>query len=166
MQRQTYMQENSGISEKFSDFVGNIKIQPSSLVRISSTFSLDQEKFSLKNAYSNLVLKVNKNQLSISNIHSPVVLDETGATEIEGKNQYSISYNQQISEFWSFTSSTTFDKKDEIKYNNINTKIKYEDECVGLSFSWKRQYTHNPENPTSNNFLFLFSLKEIMEGDI
>ena len=33
-------------------------------------------------------------------------------------------------------------------------------------FSWKRQYTHNPENPTSNNFLFLFSLKEIMEGDI
>ena len=54
----------------------------------------------------------------------------------------------------------------EIKYNNINTKIKYEDECLGLSFSWKRQYTHNPEDPTSNSFLFLFSLKEIMEGDI
>ena len=29
MQRQTYIQENTGISEKFSDFVGNIKIQPS-----------------------------------------------------------------------------------------------------------------------------------------
>ena len=166
MQRQTYMQENTGISEKFSDFVGNIKIQPSNLIKISSTFSLDQKEFSLKNAYNSLTFKVNKNQLSINNIHSPVVLDETGATEIEGKNQYSISYNHQISEFWSFTSSTTFDKKDEIKYNNINTKIKYEDECLGLSFSWKRQYTHNPENPTSNNFLFLFSLKEIMEGDI
>lgn len=166
MQRQKYMQENSGISEKFSDFVGNIKIQPSKIVRISSTFSLDQKKFSLKNAYSSLIFKVNKNQLSINNIHSPVILDETGATEIEGKNQYSISYNHQISEFWSFTSSTTFDKKDEIKYNNINSKIKYEDECVGLSFSWKRQYTHNPEDPTSNSFLFLFSLKEIMEGDI
>ena len=60
MQRQTYMQENSGISEKFSDFVGNIKIQPSSLVRISSTFSLDQKKFSLKNAYSSLILKLIK----------------------------------------------------------------------------------------------------------
>ena len=153
------------ISEKFSDFVGNIKIQPSNLVRISSTFSRSK-KFSLKNAYSSLIFKVNKNQLSISNIHSPVVLNETGTTEIEGKNQYSISYNHQISEFWTFTSSTTFDKKDEIKYNNINSKIKYEDECVGLSFSWRRQYTHNPEDPTSNSFLFLFSLKEIMEGDI
>ena len=166
MERQSYMQENSGISKKFSDFVGNIKIQPSSLVNISSTFSLDQEKFSLKNAYSSLIFTVNKNQLSISNIHSPVILNETGTTEIEGKNQYSISYNHQISEFWSFTSSTTFDKKDEIKYNNINSKIKYEDECVGLSFSWKRKYTHNPEDPTSNSFIFLFSLKEIMDGDI
>jgi LPS-assembly protein len=166
MQRQIYMQENSGISENFSDFVGNIRIRPSGLVRFSSTFSLDQEKFSLKNAYTSLMFQVDKNQLSISNIHSPVILDENGATEIEGKNQYSISYNHKISEFWSFTSSTTFDKKNEIKYNNINSKIKYEDECVGISFSWKRQYTHNPEDPTSNSFLFLFSLKEIMEGDI
>ena len=90
------MQENSGISEKFSDFVGNIKIQPSSNVKISSTFRLDQKKFSLKNAYTSLFFKVNKNQLSISNIHSPVILDETGATEIEGKNQYSISYNHKL----------------------------------------------------------------------
>ena len=166
LQRQTYMQENSGISEKFSDFVGNIALRPSDLVSFSSTFSLDQENFSLKNAYSSLIFRVNQNQLSISNIHSPVILDENGTTEIEGKNQYSISYNHKISEFWSFTSSTTFDKKDKIKYNNINSKIKYEDECVGISFSWKRQYTHNPEDPTSNSFLFLFSLKEIMEGDI
>ena len=166
LQRQTYMQENSGISEKFSDFVGNIALRPSGLVRFSSTFSLDQENFSLKNAYSSLIFRVDQNQLSISNIHSPVILDENGATEIEGKNQYSISYNHKISEFWSFTSSTTFDKKVKVKYNNINSKIKYEDECVGMSFSWKRQYTHNPEDPTSNSFLFLFSLKEIMEGDI
>ena len=166
LQRQTYMQENSGISEKFSDFVGNIALRPSGLVRFSSTFSLDQENFSLKNAYSSLIFRVDQNQLSISNIHSPVILDENGATEIEGKNQYSISYNHKISEFWSFTSSTTFDKKVKVKYNNINSKIKYEDECVGISFSWRRQYTHNREDPTSNSFLFLFSLKEIMEGDI
>ena len=86
-------------------------------------------------------------------------LGKNGATEIEGKNQYSISYNHKISEFWSFTSSTTFDKKDEIKYNNINSKIKYEDECVGISFAWKRKYTHNPEDPTSNSFLFLLQWK-------
>ena len=96
------------------------------MIELSSTFS-DQEKFSLKNAYTNLIFNVNKNSLTINNIHSPPVLNETGKAIIEGKNQYSISYNQNLSEFWSFTASTTFDKKDKIKYNNINTKIKYED---------------------------------------
>ena len=85
---------------------------------------------------------------------------------IESKNQFKFSFEQKFLEFWSFTTSSTFDKKNKIKFHDINTKIKYEDECVGFSFNWKRQYTHNPEDPTSNSFLFLFSLKEIMENDI
>ena len=37
MQRQTYIQENTGVSEKFSDFVGNKNSIKS--IKISSTFS-------------------------------------------------------------------------------------------------------------------------------
>ena len=43
-----YIQANQGISKKFSDFVGNLKIKPTEMIELSSTFSLDQEKFSLK----------------------------------------------------------------------------------------------------------------------
>ena len=38
MQRQTYMQENSGISEKFSDFVGNIKFSHQILLEFRQLF--------------------------------------------------------------------------------------------------------------------------------
>ena len=48
----------------------------------------------------------------------------------------------------------------------MEQKIKYEDECFGVSLAWTRQFTHNPEDPTSNNFIFLFSLKEIIESDL
>ena len=50
--------------------------------------------------------------------------------------------------------------------HNFGAKLKYEDECFGLSFNWTRQFTHNPEDPTSNNFAFLFSIKEVMESDL
>ena len=86
--------------------------------------------------------------------------------KIEAKNQFNFSIEQKFSEFWSFTTSSTFDKKNKIKFHDINAKVKYEDECLGFSFNWSRQYTHMPENPTSNSFQFLFSLKEIMENDI
>ena len=94
------------------------------------------------------------------------MVNDDGENEIEKKNQFSLSLNKQIFEHWDFTSSTTFDKKSDIKIHNIGAKIKYEDECLGVSFSWQRHYTHNPEDPTSNSFMFLVSFKEIMENDL
>ena len=75
-------------------------------------------------------------------------------------------FDQKIIENWNFTVGTTFDRKQgKNKFLTNNLKLKYEDECLGLSFSWVRSYTHNPEDPTSNSFMFLFSFKEIMEND-
>ena len=34
-----YIQANQGISKKFSDFVGNLKIKPTEMIELSSTFS-------------------------------------------------------------------------------------------------------------------------------
>ena len=99
--------------------------------------------------------------ISLNNIRAPAVISSDGANLIESKNQFNFSFEQRFSEFWSFTTSSTFDKKNKIKFHDINAKVKYEDECVGFfSFNWKRQYTHNPEDPTSNSFLFYFHLKK------
>ena len=82
------------------------------------------------------------------------------------RNQMSFGFENRISKFWVLNGTSNFDLVDKLKFLNWNTKLKYEDECFGLSFSWNRQYTYNSENPTSNQFLFLFSLKKIMENDI
>ena len=112
------------------------------------------------------MLNIEKTFFNVRNINAPAVFDNNGESIIEAKNQFSLSIEQKFSEYWSFTTSSTFDKKNKIKFHDINAKIKYEDECLGFSFNWSRQYTHMPENPTSNSFQFLFSLKEIMENDI
>tara|TARA_X000000950_G_scaffold220376_1_gene265384 strand:+ start:504 stop:1556 length:1053 start_codon:yes stop_codon:yes gene_type:complete len=161
-----YLPKNSGINDKFSNILANIEISPSQSIKINSFFSVDKDNFSIKNAYSSLMFNIKETYLAINNIRAPAVISSDGANLIESKNQFNFSFEQKFSEFWSFTTSSTFDKKNRIKFHDINTKIKYEDECVGFSFNWKRQYTHNPEDPTSNSFLFLFSLKEIMENDI
>ena len=86
--------------------------------------------------------------------------------DVIGKNQFSIRFDQKFYNYWNFTAYSTFDKKKKLKLHNYGTKIKYEDECFGVSLAWTRQFTHNPEDPTSNNFIFLFSLKEIIESDL
>ncbi len=161
-----YLPKNSGINDKFSDILANIEISPSESINLNSFISINKNDFSIRNAYSTLMFNVKETYLSINNINAPAVVENDGTNIIEGKNQFSLAFEQRFSEFWSFTTSSTFDKKDKLKFHDINAKIKYEDECLGLSFNWRRQYTHNPEDPTSNSFLFLFSIKEIMENDI
>ena len=161
-----FLPTNSGINDKFSDILGNLEISPFDSLNLSVYLSLDKDDFSIKNAYSTLMFNVEKTFFNFRNINAPAVLDKDGKNLIDAKNQFNLSIEQKFSEYWSFTTSSTFDKKNKIKFHDINAKIKYEDECLGFSFNWSRQYTHMPENPTSNSFQFLFSLKEIMENDI
>ncbi len=166
LDNQKYLPKNSGINDKFSDILANIELVPNNHISLNSFISFDKDNLALKNAYSTLMFSIKESYLSFRNIRAPAVLDNEGTNLINSKNQFNITYRQKFSDFWSFTTSSTFDKKNKIKFHDINAKIKYEDECLGVSFNWKRQYTHNPEDPTSNTFLFLFSLKEIMENDI
>jgi len=166
LENHKYLPENSGIKDKFSDILGNVEVSPIDAITLSSFFSIDKDNLALKNAYSTLLFRQKKTYFSIRNIHGPAIIKNDGTNMVEAKNQFTLALDQKFSEYWTFTTSTTFDKKSEIKFHNIETKIKYEDECLGISLNWKRQYTHNPEDPTSNSFLFLFSLKEILENDI
>tara|TARA_B100000287_G_scaffold434370_1_gene498620 strand:+ start:2099 stop:4264 length:2166 start_codon:yes stop_codon:yes gene_type:complete len=161
-----YLNKNSGINRKFSDIAGNFDFAPIPEVSLKSYFTIDKENFSLKTAYSSLLLRQKNSILSVSNNHYAPVVDENGKSLIDGKNQFSFRYDQKFDDFWNFTAYTTFDKKNKLKLFNYGTKIKYEDECFGVSLAWTRQFTHNPEDPTSNNFVFLFSLKEIMDNDL
>ena len=164
--RNKYLNKNSGINEKFSDIVGSFTLKPAKAINLNSYFVLDKNNFSIKTAYSNLLIRQKSSYLSISNSRYSAVINEDGENLIDGKNQFSVQYDQKFRDFWNFTVYSTFDKKGELKLYNYGTKIKYEDECFAMSFSWTRQFTHNPEDPTSNNFIFLFSLKEIMESDL
>ena len=164
--RNKYLNKNTGINEKFSDIVGSFTIKPAKAINFDSYFVINKDNFSIKSAYSNLLIRQKNSYLSLGNTRYSAVIDENGKNLIDGKNQFSVRYDQKFYDFWNFTVYSTFDKKGELKLYNYGTKIKYEDECFGMSFSWTRQYTHNPEDPTSNNFVFLFSLKEIMESDL
>ena len=134
-------------------------------IKLNSYLKIYKNNSTIKTAYSDFN-STEKLFLSISNIKSAPVVNIDGKNEIERKNQFTARYSQQIADYWNFTSFTTFDKKNKIKMYNFGAKIKYEDECFGLSFLWTRQFTHNPEDPTSNNFAFLFSIKEVMESDL
>ena len=165
-EEQIYLDDDSGIKGKFSDFVSRVRFNPITSISLESFLSINKKNYSIRNAVTQFSFGENDSRFRFSNTYSQPVLDDSGANVIEKKNQFNLFFDQKLIENWNFTAGTTFDRKQsKNKFLTNSLKLKYEDECLGLSFSWIRSYTHNPEDPTSNSFMFLFSFKEIMEND-
>ena len=156
---------NSGSNNYFSNFLGVIKVNPTDLINISSNFSIVPRNGSLSYAISNISFgsydtRFNINHLLVSRT------DGIEATTFDRRNQISSGFSSKIDRNWKFSASTNFNLKNEIKFQNWNTKILYVNECFGFSLNWTRQYTYIPEDPTANYFELKFTFKEIMEGDL
>ena len=156
---------NSGSNNYFSNFLGVIKVNPTDLINISSNFSIVPRNGSLSYAISNISFgsqdtRFNINHLLVSRT------DGIEATTFDRRNQISSGFSTKIDRNWKFSASTNFNLKNEIKFQNWNTKILYVNECFGFSLNWTRQYTYIPEDPTANYFELKFTFKEIMEGDL
>lgn len=163
--KEVYASSNSGSNNFFSNVVGNLKYKPFNDILLDSMFSINSKNGSLSYVISQMSINGEKNNFSLN--HLLAARSEGLETlSIAKRNQIGASFSNKFNDEWRFLSSTSFDLVDKIKFLNWNTKILYEDECLGFSFNWNRQYTYNSENPTSNTFLFQISLRKIMENDL
>ena len=165
IKKDVYQPNNSGFNNKLSNLLSVINIRPTSNLNFKSQFSIDSKDFSFSQSVTNIILGDSNNRIFLTHLLSK---SQQGieATTLSKRNQIDVGFKNKLSQFWSFEGKSNFNLVNELKFLNWNAKIKYQDECFGLSFSWNRQYTYNSESPTSNNFLFLFSLNKIMENDL
>ena len=156
---------NSGSNNYFSNFLGVIKVNPTDLINISSNFSIVPRNGSLSYAISNISFGSHDTRFNINHLLVSRT-DGIESTTFDRRNQISSGFSTKIDRNWKFSASTNFNLKNEIKFQNWNTKILYVNECFGFSLNWTRQYTYIPEDPTANYFELKFTFKEIMEGDL
>ena len=166
LKKEVYQSSNSGTNNYFSDLVGNLNIKPTNKIELNSMFSLKSKNLALSYILTDAKLGTSKNNIFLNHLYSAPTNSGFDSTSIAKRNQIGSGFVNTISENWTFHGSTNFDLIDKIKFLNWKTKLIYENECFGLSFNWDRQYTYNSENPTSNNFNVMFSLKKVMENDL
>jgi len=165
LRRDVFQPRNSGLNDYVSNILGAINLNPTGNLRLNSQFSLNSEDFTFSQAITNLSIGDSDNSFYLNHLLSEST-DGIETTTISRRNQIGLGFRNLFSKFWSLEVNSNFDLVNEIKFLNWNSKIKYQDECFGLSFSWNRQYTYNSESPTSNNFMLLFSINKIMENDL
>ena len=165
LRRDVFQPRNSGLNDYVSNILGVININPTGNLKLNSQFSVNSKDFTFSQAITNLALGNDNNTFYLNHLLSEST-DGFETIAISRRNQIDLGFRNFFSKFWSLEVNSNFNLVNEIKFLNWNSKIKYQDECFGLSFSWNRQYTYNSESPTSNNFMLLFSINKIMENEL
>jgi LPS-assembly protein len=159
----------TGLSDQFSDIVGRTTVQLGRKLELVHRFRLDKDSFALRRNEIDAVfggrrtyatigyLKLNRNINSIE--------------DLPDREEIRLSGRLQLARYWSIFGSTTIDltskKEDPLSISDgfqpvrHRIGISYDDDCLELGVTWRRDYEASTALRRGNTFLFRVALKNL-----
>lgn len=156
--------------DRFSDYVGRLKLDFSNKLILSYQFKLD--KYSLINKTNEATVRLNQDK---AYIQSDVLYYRDGKTVDNIKNRREINIETGINDYNNLSFSVNGKKNltnskdnpdlyvDPNGFISAGAKIKYVNDCITYSASINRDYTQNADRKEDTTVWFDISLKNISE---
>jgi len=168
--RPTILPSGTGLSDQFSDFVGRTELRIRDLVSITHRYRLDKDGLAVRrNEFDATVgsretyilvgyLRLNRNIF-------PAIED------LQDREEARVGGRIQFKRFWSAFGSGVVDLTDRSEdplsradgFNPVRTRVgvQYEDDCIRLGLTWRRDYQTNGDARAGNSFLLTLALTNL-----
>jgi LPS-assembly protein len=168
--RETIFPDGTGLSEKVSDFVGRTELRFKDLVKINHRFRLDKDNLAIrrnevdatvgsKGTYAQIgYLKLNRN------IGSAI-------EDLSDREEVRVAGRAKIARYWSIFGSAIVDLTDQREdilatsdgFSPIRHRlgISYDDDCLTIGFTWKRDYQDTGDARRGNSYLFRLAFRNL-----
>jgi LPS-assembly protein len=160
--------EGTGLTDRFSDYVGRTRVRYGSFVDIVHRFRVDKDNFAVRRNEVDLVVGSDETYAQIGYLRlnrdiSPAVED------LRDKEELRLAGRVKFRRYWSIFGATVLDLtgKDEDPlsladgYEPVRHRlgINYEDECIDIGLQWRRDYERIGDFRRGTTFSFRISLK-------
>ncbi len=168
--RGSILPDGTGLSDRTSDIVGRTTVRYKDFISFTHRFRLDKDNLSVrrneidatvgsKKTYAMVgYLRLNRNAL-------------TALEDLQDREEVRLGGRVQFARFWSVFGSTVIDltdaKEDPISiadgYQPVRHRlgIAYEDDCLTLGFTWRRDYQANGDARKGNAFQLRLAFRNI-----
>ncbi len=168
--RETIFPDGTGLSEKVSDFVGRTELRFKDIVKINHRFRLDKDNLAIrrnevdatvgsKGTYAQIgYLKLNRN------IGSAI-------EDLSDREEVRVAGRARIARYWSIFGSAIVDLTDQSEdilatsdgFAPIRHRlgISYDDDCLTIGFTWKRDYQATGDARRGNSYLFRLAFRNL-----
>lgn len=168
--RASILPDGTGLSDRTSDIVGRTTVRFKQLVAFTHRFRLDKE---------NLAVRRNEIDATVGTRNTYAMVGylrlnrdaRAGLEDLQDREEVRLGGRVQFARFWSVFGSTVIDLTDAAEdpvsvsdgYEPVRHRlgIAYEDDCLTLGFTWRRDYITNGDARKGNGFQLRLAFRNI-----
>jgi LPS-assembly protein len=168
--RATILPVGTGLSDRLSDIVGRTTVRYDDFISLTHRYRLDKDNFALRRNEIDLTLGSRKTYATVGYLR----LDRniTTVEDLQNHEEIRLGARLAFARYWSIFGSAVIDLtgKNEDPTNPLadgfspvrnRLGIAYDDECVTISVTWRRQYFQIGDARATSSFLLRLALKNL-----
>lgn len=175
----TLFPNGTGLNDRFSDIVGRTDVRYKDFVKLTHRFRLDKDDFAVRRNEIDATVGTQRTYIEIGYLRlnrdinfSQLVPPLTPAPEdLRDREELRLSARVAFAKYWSLFGSGVFNltNRDEDPtlgsdgFEALRTRIgaAYQDDCMEIAFTWRRDYITTGDAQRGNTFQLHFALRNL-----
>jgi len=161
--------DGTGLSEKSSDFVGRTQVRYKDFLKFTHRFRLDKDSLAIRRNEFDATIGSERTYAEIGYLQ----LNRNISTveDLQDREELRASARVAFARYWSLFGSGVFNLTDRNEdpsqtsdgFKPIRTRlgVAYQDDCLELGLTWRRDYTDAGDAQRGNTFQIYFSLRNL-----
>ncbi|GAA4813031.1 LPS assembly protein LptD [Sphingosinicella ginsenosidimutans] len=168
--RATILPPGTGLSGRFSDFVGRTTVQVGRFVNFTHRFRLDKDSFAVRRNEIDATVGSRQTYATIGYLRLDRNIDPS-IEDLRDREEVRFGGRVHFARYWSIFGSTVVDltsrQEDPLSssdgFDPIRHRvgIQYDDDCIELGVTWRRDYETTGDAVRGNTFLIRVALKSL-----
>jgi LPS-assembly protein len=160
----------TGLSGRFSDFVGRTTVKLGRKLNLVHRFRLDKDDLAVRRNEIDAVIGGRQTYATIGYLRLDRNIDPT-LEDLRDREEIRLGGRVKFARYWSIFGSTTIDltsrREDPLSsadgYEPVRHRlgISYDDDCIEIGVTWRRDYDTTGDFRRGNTFLFRVALKNL-----
>jgi LPS-assembly protein len=159
----------TGLSDRFSDIVGRTNVQIGRRLELVHRFRIDKSSLALRRNEIDAVVGGRRTYFTVG--YLKLNRNINSIEDLPDREEIRLSGRLQIAHYWSIFGSTTIDLTSKTE-DPLSTSdgfqpvrhrlgISYDDDCLELGLTWRRDYDASTALRRGNTFMFRVALKNL-----
>lgn len=168
--RASILPDGTGLSERFSDIVGRTEVRFRDFVSLIHRYRLDKDGLAVRRNEIDATVGSRKTYIVMGYLRLNRNISTT-LEDLRDREEARVGARVAITKYWSIFGSATVDLTDRNEdplsnadgFEPVRHRLgfAYEDDCLKLGLTWKRDYEDTGDAKRGNSFLLTLSLKNL-----